>query len=240
MYQKHHRNDELFTSASLSFALLLLTLFLIYEKVTNNLINDIDYYFYIVISVFIFTVFVYTTVFLLMNHNYRRLDIGIDFDRECVIIKNGKKTVPFSEIRLFGYNAKKKDVKLLVKGKLYGFLLENIVNEKNEPIKEEQILTLENYTKRVEHQHLYNFDLFIAVMMVISLYLYAFVNDDFRLLSHEVTTLDLAIAGIIVYLIVNQSNRIRYSQLLKEVTVSDDEIEVIDEPIISKEKSDTN
>jgi hypothetical protein len=216
MYQKHHRSDELFTSISLSFSLLLLTLFLIYEKVTSNLTSDMDFYLYIVVSAFFLILFVYTTAFFILNYNYKRLDIGIDFERECIILKNGKKVVQFSEIQLFGYNEKKHDVRLLLDGKLYGFLLGNIVNEKNEAVMEDEIIKLSNYTKTVKHQHLYNFNLLLTIVMVVSLYLYAFLNDDFKILNHSITTLYLFISFVVVYLIVEQGNRYRYKRLLFE------------------------
>ena len=231
MYQKHFKSDELFTSISLSFSLLLLTLFLVYEKLASNLTGDMDYYFYIAVSSLFFILFVYTSVFFILNYNYKILDIGIDMERECVTLKNGHRTLPFRDITFFGYNKKKKDVRLLIGGKLYGFLLENVLNEKNEAITEEQILVISEHTKTIKHQHLYNFNLLVSIIMVISLYLYAFVNTSFTLFGISVTTLYLFIIAIVVYLIVDQSNRFRYRKLLI------DKEKVIE---ITKKESDTN
>ena len=73
-----------------------------------------DYYFFIVISVVLFLIFVYAIVFFALNYNYKRLDIGIDFDNEKIHLKNGKKKISFQDITLFGYNKKKKDVRILI------------------------------------------------------------------------------------------------------------------------------
>lgn len=232
MYQKHHRSDELFTSISFTFALLLLTLFLLYEKIINNLTSDIDFWLYIAVSGLLFIGFVYTIVFFVLNYNYKRVDIALDFDRKLIILRNGNKVVPFEELTLFGYNKKKKDVKLLIKGKLYGFLLDSLENNSGEVITEEKILELSTYTKTVKHQHLYNYTLLLTILMCASLYLFAYVNDDFRILDRSIKTLHLFVASIVVYLIVDQSNRFRYRQLLKDKEITDS--------ISNIKKSDTN
>lgn len=230
MYKKYHRSDELFTSVSLSFSLLLLDLFLIYDKVINNLTGDMDFYFYVSIGTSLFLTLVYTIVLFIMNYNYKKVDIGIDFKQECIYLQNGKKTVQFSDIQLFGYNKNIKDVRLLIEGELYGFLLSSVVNEKEEPVNEEQILLVGSYTKTVKHQHLYNYNLIITILMVVTLFMYAFLNEGFAIFGLPIATFYMFIFFTLVYLTVDQINRYRYRRLLVEEQM---EIE------IEEEKSDT-
>lgn len=213
MYQKHHRNDELFTSASLSFSMLLLSLFLVYKSVTSNQTSDINYYFYIGVCVFLCGLFLYNFIMLLTNYNFNKLDIGIDFEQECILLKNGRKKVAFTSISLMGYNPKKKDVRLLINGKIYGFLRSTLRNEKNQEISEEEILYIASFTRLVKYQHLYNYGLMIAILAVIALYLFAFLQGSIDLFGIEVNVLYFFIAVIVFYILIDQANRFRYRHL---------------------------
>lgn len=225
MYQKFNQSDELFTGVSLSFSMLLLDLFLIYDKVITNLTNDIDFYFYVSMSISLFLTFVYTIIIFIMNYNYKRVDIEIDFEQQRIVLQNGKKTVQFSDIELFGYNEKKNDVRLLIQGELYGFLLSSVVNVNEEPVNEEQILLLGSYTKTVKHQHLYNFNLLVTVLMVVVLYLYAFLNEGYTLFGLPIATFYMFLFFTVVYLIVDQINRYRYRRLLTDDDINNENIE---------------
>lgn len=216
MYKKFHKNDELFTGISFSFSLLLLTLFLIYKKVIEDQMSDMDFYFYIVVSVLIFAIFVYSVVFFFLNYNFRKLDVAIDLSNNLINISN-KRNYTLNQAIMFGYHESKKLFRMYINGRLYGFHFHDFTNEFGEKLSRHEMEQIAEKTTIIKHQHLYNYDLMIGVLVITFLYFYAYLDSEFIVFNISLTTVFMFMIGFILMTIFYISNRYRMNRVMNKV-----------------------
>lgn len=214
MYRKYNSNDELFTNFGFSFIILLLICFKLYTYFINDRVTEIDFYFLVSFSGFLLIYTLYQLILVILNSRTNKIDIELDFIANQIKFKNNRKKFDFNQISLIGYNEKKHDTRIYVKGRLYGFLNRSLRNELDEPINETHIKEIGNHTKVVKHSHLYNYNLIILMLMIVAQLIFLFMKEDLKLFGITVINLYLFIVLTIIYIVLNQLNRYRLSRII--------------------------
>ena len=241
MYRKFQKLDELFSNISISFILLLLFGFLNYEKYMAGNLYDIDSWLFFVLMVVCFGFTVFNIIRFLLAQRHPKIDIELDFKRKEIKLRDNQKVYAFSDISLFGYNAKKRDSRFYLAGRLFGVLNENLVNKNNDKVTGEQMESIGKDTHRVKHQHLYNYPITVLVLLMIMFFVFAFAYNDVSVFSLLVICTYIFAAIVGFYLSLLLINFLRLKKLVKkqlDMTELSDLEEVEKESKIDKENTE--
>jgi hypothetical protein len=197
MYRKFNNKDELFSNVLLSFILLLLCGFLFYQQSFETEFFDVNGIFYVVLTSLTFIYFSYTVIQFIRNWKLELIDIEIDFDEETIKLRNNRKVYSFNDIQLVGRNNARRETKLYIKRKLFGFRDDALKNKQGDIVPVDLMEKLLEHGIEVKHQHLYNFNFLAMIVLFGSEIMYIFLDTGFTLFGIRITS--LIVAGLVLF-----------------------------------------
>lgn len=164
MYTRYKGVDELLSQVLIFFGVTLTFGFLIYWKVSNDIVSDAEVIVYYSLGGISAILFLASLVIYFIGVKRQFIDVQINFNERTIKVFYGWITYSFDDIKLFSYNTRHRQVRLYIKNTVIGFFLDDIMKE-DDVMTLEVAKTLSEDTVTVAPKIMYNYHFITASVL---------------------------------------------------------------------------
>ncbi len=219
MYKKYYHKDVLLSNVLISFAWALLLGVVFYAQYIETSVFTPDLYLFLSLTSLMGIVFLYTLVKYFLNFNHPVLDYEIDFSNEVINLSK-RKQVYFKDIKLFARKKERNEIKIFFGFRTMNIIETHLLNELEEEMTENQIMSVGKYAITVSHRKLYNYNLILGLFISFTNLLFVFFGREIKISNLDINMIIITSIALGLYIILSLINQFRmkrlYDKLLQE------------------------
>jgi|LGVF01.2.fsa_nt_gb hypothetical protein len=219
MYKKYYHKDVILSNVLISFACALLLGVVFYAQYIETSVFTPDLYLFLSLTSLMGIVFLYTLVRYFLSINHPVLDYEIDFTNEVINLSKRRK-VHFKDIKLYARKKERSEIKIFFGIRTMNIIETHLLNESEEVMTEEQIMSIGKYAITVSHRKLYNYNLIFGLFISFANLLFVFFGKDIRISSLDINMIIITSIALGLFIILALLNQFRlkhlYDKLLQD------------------------
>lgn len=164
MYTRYKGADELLSQVLIFFGVTLTFGFLIYWKVSNDIVSDAEVIVYYSLGGISAILLLASLVIYFIGIQRQFIDVQINFKDRIIKVFYGWITYSFDDIKLFSYNTRHRQIRLYIKHTVVGFFLDDMMKE-DHAMTLEEAKKLSEDTIAVKPKIMYNYHFITASLL---------------------------------------------------------------------------
>ncbi len=179
MYRKYYKNDELFSSVIISFALFVVFGIIFYFIYYDTGGWTPSSYFYVSLCGLSLLSSIYYLIVYLVGLRKPILDYEVDIEAERINFSK-RRYVSFKDIKLYARRDNRSEVKIFFKFRLLNIITFQLIDDQGNPMSEEISRQIGKYASPICHRQLYNYNFLGAFVFISFNFIFIFMRDSLQ------------------------------------------------------------